>query len=398
MLSKDKNQRKILQRRLYRGLFHALSLIVKVKFKTNLKDVKDIRNIIVFRTDNLGDFVMSIPIVNSIKQKYPYAKITCVVHPESSSIARKICEEVIEYSSPYLHSKHLTDDINIKNIVNIVNYINNKQNYDLIVDFKSDLMTILFAIKSKAKYRLDISSHRILNTMKKTVNILIKKNIFKLEKTHEIDFMAKILEKSGIEVNKFYDICSTLNEEEVKIPFRILPKNFLDKKIAILHPGASWKYKRWNYLNFAKVANYLIDNKDFNVILVGSSNEHELAENIKQLIKDKNKIMNLCGKTSIVDLISIIRIASLVICNDSAIGHIAAMCSANTISLFGAQDPSIFGPVGPNVRIIKKEINCSPCSQVQCVKPEGERCMDLIKPEDVIKIIENTIGINEKTR
>ena len=376
-------------RRIARGVFHISSFILNIKYKKS--NFSNIKNIIIFKPDNVGDFILSIPAIDSIKKQFPNSKITCVVHPESSIIAGRVCDSVIEYISPYVHSKGIENNVNFHYISKLNKTIINTK-YDLILDLRSDILTLLFAFKSKAKYRIDVSSYRIMYVFQKTLNIFFGMQFFKQKKMHELELISKVLKKSGINVVYDFYLPEILNEEDIVHCLKIIPRDLIKKSFAIFHPGASWEYKRWNPDKFAKIADFIISNYNLDVVIVGSKNEMNIAEAIKSMVKNKEKVLNLCGKTNIMDLIYLSKKSALAVCNDSALGHITAMCEAKTISLFGAQDPEIFGPKGKNVYIIKKNVKCSPCAQINCIKPEGKRCMDLITVNDVMDIIE---GLNK---
>jgi ADP-heptose:LPS heptosyltransferase len=62
--------------------------------------------------------------------------------------------------------------------------------------------------------------------------------------------------------------------------------------------------------------------------------------------------------------------------------HIAASLGVPTIAIFGSTDPKLTGPLGDNVRIIKKGIECSPCFEREC-KYGHYNCMKMITAQDV---------------
>ncbi|MEM4068040.1 MAG: glycosyltransferase family 9 protein [Candidatus Micrarchaeaceae archaeon] len=376
-------------RRIARGLFHLTSFVIQIKYSKSkkLNLYNNIGSIIVFRPDNLGDFVLSIPAIISIKKFFPKSKITCVVNPDSSTLANKVCDKVINYTSPFVHSKGLVNSINYKYILNVLKEIKETK-YDLILDLRSDILTLLFAIFDRnCKFRIDSSSKRIIPVFYKTVNMLLRKQIFEIKKVHEMDFICELLKNStNIIADCKVDLSETLSQEDISNSLELIPQKMLNKPFAILHPGASWEYRMWSTEKYSKIANLLIEKYNLAIIIVGTKNEMNIANSLYSLIKEKENVINLCGKTSVLDIISLSKLSAVVICNDSAIGHIAAMSGANTISLFGAQDPEVFGPRGENVYIVRKKIECSPCAQIHCVKPEGKRCMDLISVDDVMDV------------
>ncbi len=379
---------KINFRRATRGLFHISSFLVSKLFYCNDSEDYNYESIIIFRPDNLGDFILSLPAISSVRESFPKAKITCVVNPESELIAKRVCDKVITYVSPFVHSKGLKDKVNFSYILNKITEIK-QEKYDLIVDLRADLLTLLIAVLHRSRFRIDASSQRILPVFYKTLNILLRRNLFKTKSIHEMDFTCNLMEKLKVKVECDFDLRKIISSKDKSKVLEMIPRYLKKRPFAILHIGASWEGKRWDIKNFSEIADIIIDKYNLNVFFVGSKSELELSSIAIKLLKFKENVVNFTGKTNIIDVISLCSMANLAVCNDSAIGHIAAMSGVNTISLFGAQDPKNFAPKGKYVYILKKEIECSPCSQIKCIKSVGNRCMDLITVNDVISIIDN---------
>ena len=94
------------------------------------------------------------------------------------------------------------------------------------------------------------------------------------------------------------------------------------------------------------------------------------------------KIIDLCSKTSLKQLVVIIDNARCVISCDTGPMHLATALQTKVVALFGPSDPQRTGPFRGTV--IQKKISCSPCNKKECENP---MCMDNIHPEHVMEKI-----------
>ncbi len=99
-----------------------------------------------------------------------------------------------------------------------------------------------------------------------------------------------------------------------------------------------------------------------------------------------DRVINLCGKTSFSDLLKVISLADLLICNDNGPGHFAALTGTRTLSLFSAETPFIYGPMGRCV-VLYSYFQCSPCVSAfnhKRTKCKNNLCIQAISPEEVV--------------
>ncbi len=151
----------------------------------------------------------------------------------------------------------------------------------------------------------------------------------------------------------------------------------LDKPVAVFCPGAEFgPAKRWPVPYFAEIAQRLQRN-GYQVWLIGSSKDSEIAENIIALGNSGGR--NLCGSTDLLDAIALLSCAQLVISNDSGLMHLAAALNRPMLALFGSSSPQFTPPLSGQAHILKLDIKCSPCFKREC--PLGHfNCMRQLTP------------------
>ena len=190
----------------------------------------------------------------------------------------------------------------------------------------------------------------------------------------QIDFYLKILDFLGMKIEKIKPKIYLDNKEKNDV----IEKFSLPEKFFIIAPGASYgSSKRWDVENFGKLSS-LLKNK---VVIVGSKNEKKLGDIIKKINKN---VINLVGKTSLREAIIITSLSSLVICNDSGILHISSAFNIPVVAIYGPTPVEKTKPWYGKVKVIKKNVECSPCRYRKC--PYDHKCMKLIKVEEVLEL------------
>jgi ADP-heptose:LPS heptosyltransferase len=172
---------------------------------------------------------------------------------------------------------------------------------------------------------------------------------------------------------------------------RILASHWLSKRQLLIgiNIGSSkkWTSKRWGDRKFIELINQL-GSYNFRCVLTGTQVDKPKA--LKILKSCMNKPIDLVGKTSITELIALIKRCDLFITSDSAPLHIAAAVRTPVIALFGPTDPRRHLPPGKDVYFIWKKQKCSPCYKPKCSR--GNKCMDSITVEDVLNKVKQILG------
>lgn len=157
-----------------------------------------------------------------------------------------------------------------------------------------------------------------------------------------------------------------------------------NKKMIALAPGSVWPTKRWPMEKFIELARHY-QFLGYTVIIIGSKDEKLFGDAIQSEVAS---VLNLCGKTSLVQLIEVLAACDVLISNDSGSMHMAAVAGTPIVSVFG---PTVleFGyqPWSDTFRVVEMpDLKCRPCSShggKTC--PIGtHECMKMIHSDSVI--------------
>jgi len=297
----------------------------------------------------LGDCVMTTPAIENIIKIYPNVKITIfgsfvstAIFAEHPNVEKIVLDESKKASSRFKW---------------IYNKAKELGEFDAALTFRRTFFSRLFIWFSRAKTKGYYRRYT-----KEVIHQAIRYNDF---------------------VNKTFKL--NTSAQDLKIYFE--PFQY-DKPTLGINPGASYgSAKRWYPEKFAKVATEL--SKEYEIVIFGGPAEVDMAEDIeKELIKANiSNYINLAGKTSIKELCQKISGLDLFITGDSGPMHVAAAFKVPTIAIFGpTKDKETSQWMNPEGKIVKREMNCSPCMKRTCPLKHHE-CMKFIEAEDVLEKI-----------
>ena len=133
--------------------------------------------------------------------------------------------------------------------------------------------------------------------------------------------------------------------------------NLKPNEFIVVHPGASDIAKCWPTANFALLIDRLTERYAMKIVLIGSLQTVPVAGEILRKTSDPSKFLNMTGKTTLAQTVSLLRRSCLLISNDSGPVHVAAGVGASVISLFLRNQPGInaerWRPLGPKSFILK---------------------------------------------
>ena len=158
-----------------------------------------------------------------------------------------------------------------------------------------------------------------------------------------------------------------------------------------LCPGAEYgPAKRWPLERYRSVMENVSSTHDLTWVIVGTTKEETLGW---ELSRDfPGKVENLCGKTTLTELIAELKSCHLLLTNDTGTMHLADLLGVPVVAIFGSTEPALTGPTGatrPPHRVIRKKVECSPCYLRNC--PIDFRCMNEITVETVAEAVRESL-------
>ena len=178
-------------------------------------------------------------------------------------------------------------------------------------------------------------------------------------------------------------------QEDLKIRLKTDFPETIGKDLVLLYPGGGLlPIRAWPFNNYSRIATDLIE-KGYVVGIIGMKEDAPLAEVILSKCKSKYCI-DLTGYTrNIMELITLLHSASLLITNDGGPGHFASLTPIPSIIFFGPETPDLYGPLGEKAVCFYESLPCSPCLTAYNHRKspcDGNNvCLKAIGPEEVFE-------------
>ena len=321
----------------------------------------------------IGDVTRALPLLTRLRRAYPKAHIAWAVEPAAAPLLddHPALNEVLLYRRTRGSLAFLPFLRDIR-----------RRRFDLVLDLQRHAKSGLVSRWSGAPLRLGF--HR---KNSKEGNWLFN--------THTIapvpDFSLKLgqylkfADALGLPDDGVHFDLRLRKEEEQQVEARLAETA---RPFAAFFLGSRWSSRFWFPQATAEVARTLIQEYGMGVVLLGGQSEAAFAQEVSKAVG--GGVTNLSGQTTLRDLIGIFTRARLALGPDSGPMHLAAALDVPQVAIFGSSSEIATGPLGPEARVIKHPVGCSPCFLREC--PIDFRCMTRITVDEVLAAAHQTLS------
>ena len=337
------------------------------------------KNILIVRTDRIGDVVLSLPLASIIKKHFPETRITFLLREYTRALAENN-PFIDEIMTAKVDNGKLKVGENIQQL---------KDKYDACIVAYPTYPIALTLFLANIKTRI--------GTGYRWYSFFFNKKIYdhrKYGERHELEYNVRLLKHLGIEEN--------INEEIVSFNLQPDENNrqlvsgelkrigiIKNKRIIIIHPGSGGSAVDLPFDKVKLLIELMARELDCEILITGSAGEKELCASL--VVNEKTK--NVAGRFELGELIALIEKSDLLIANSTGPIHIAAALGKYVIGFYpkiAACSPKRWGPYTNKKIIFTPAIECNNCTRKQC---EKLNCMDTI---DINKVFDSTKRILEQ--
>ena len=198
--------------------------------------------------------------------------------------------------------------------------------------------------------------------------------------THAVDWYLAVLKPLGVPVHRNF---IWLPERPAVAAAVAAQWPLSSGRWIALQPGARWDNKRWPAAYFAELVRLVVrESPDTRFVILGSGSDGALGQLIAAAAPDH--CLNLCGRTSLPEMIEWVRRCDLMVTNDTGPMHVAAALDKPLVTIFGPTEPRRTGPYGHLEDVIRGDLPCSPCLSPNCTFSQPQECLRMISPEMVL--------------
>lgn len=341
------------------------------------------KNILIVRTDRLGDIVLTTPAIKALREAYPQARITLLVSPSTLEVIK---------DNPYLDEIRVDDrqgkHKGLFGFCKLIGELRSRK-FDLVIVYHTKKRTNLFCFLAGIPYRIGYKNNKfgsLLNWPLKDERHLGNK--------HESEYCLDVLRAMGIEIKtkEFYVSLDPKSEAWVDEFCRRNNLNQGQRFIAI-HIGSSDPARRWPTYRYAELIDKLAADPINRFVIVG---DPSLAADGNDIIKrSKTSIISTIGQTNLSQLVSLINRCDLLISNDSGPVHLASGLYRPVVSIFTRNQPGInptrWGPLGPKTAVVAVPEDSS-ISFAKSRKMDTQ-FLELIEAQQVFEVVDRILKL-----
>ena len=334
------------------------------------------QNILVCQTGGwIGDMVLLTPALRALKQAFPESRLEVLLRPRVADLMA---------AHPYVDACIVDKKTEgrCRSLTRLVRQLRNTS-FDLaVVLHPTSLRNALLPFLARIPIRI--------GTNVSGRGMLLTKSCRDDTSVHEVHRYLRVLELLDI------DTASDALEFWYTDTDKHLIENLLrtegiarDDRLIAVNLGTTWTTKRWNIVNFSEVIRQITHLvPEAKVVLTGSPNEQSLTE----ALPASSAIINLVGKTTILQLGALLERCEVCLTCDSGPMHIAAAVGTPMVALFGPTDPARHRPYGMGHTVIEKPVSCRPCYKRTCHRQDTPHlCMQEIGAGEVIKAVKTRL-------
>ncbi len=307
--------------------------------------------ILIIQTAFLGDVILSLPMLQTLKNHMPDAFIDYLCIPSTAEGLKNnlMLRRVIVYDKAGRH--------NILGLFSAISRIR-KENYDILICPHRSFRSALITYFSGAKFRIGFDRN--------SLSFLLSRKVEYYSKAHEIERNLDLLKH--LPAIKYRDEKTELkpklspSSHDIQFVEKLLSENTSSGKIVTFAPCSKWFTKQLPLSKSVEITKGLIDS-GFRVILIGSYGDVGYCKQLERTLANRN-LLNLCGRLAPLQSSVAISRSKCLVTVDSAASHLGSATDTPIVMIYGSTLPSFgFYPLtSRNVIIENNSLNCRPCT------------------------------------
>ncbi len=343
-------------------------------------------SVCLLRLSALGDVSHVLPVVRTLQKHWPDTRLTWVISKTEYPLVKAL---------PAIEFIIFDKSEGFRAYFSLKKQLRNKS-FDVLMHMQLSIRASVASLFIPAKIKLGFDRARTKDMQAYFSN----EKISPLStRQHVVDSFLEFPRHFGLEPVLQWDL--PINADAVKA---IQQRINTHKRLLVINPCAVAKaknWRNWTTQGYAAIADYADKQLAMQVVLSGGSSlqEKQTADNIVQLCESKP--LNLIGKTSLDDLVALLKLADIVIAPDTGPVHIASALGTKTIGLYASTNPQRAGPYNfPQLVVNKYPQALQQFNQLDVTAaPWGERiktaaAMTLITVDDVIEKLDELTKIS----
>jgi heptosyltransferase-3 len=327
-------------------------------------------NILIVRTDRIGDVVLSLPMIAVLRRRFPSARVSMLLREYTRELAEgQGLDRILLYDRGGVPKPFFRMLRELR-----------AQRFDLvIVSYPTFRLTsLIFASGIPLR----------VGTGYRWYSMLFNKRVYEHRKTaekHELEYNLSLLSALGVEAEENVVPVLSLAENHHAAAQQVLDEWQIGaaEQIVVLHPGSGGSARDWSPEKFGQLARRLHAD-GYTVVVTGGPGEKTLVQRVA--LAAGGNLRQLVGRLSLRELAAFLRRAELVVANSTGPLHLAAAVGTPVVGLYPpilACSPKRWGPYTDKRAILVPDPEqCPRCKGGAC---QGNDCMETITVAQVLE-------------
>jgi ADP-heptose:LPS heptosyltransferase len=342
--------------------------------------------VLIVELTRLGDVVAMIPAIRRIQSHFPHSRIHVLVSNRFLSLLSAIELDVQVHGVPEgLVAKGFMAGVSVARRIRP----------DLVCSMSTARRNAAVALASGAKYKvgyltyLDSLTPYLVTTPVEGFGVILDtKAHYQMESIENRPL--KICHALGAQSEGTVEgivlrteVCQAIRAQLRSL--EIIPS----RKYVVIHPLSGWKYRTWSLERFNVLARMIVTKLEYAVVFMCAHEEIHLLESSRNQFENQ-KDVHFFASRDVLETAVALSEASLFVGNDSGPLHLASSLGVPIVGLFGPAPPELTAPRRKSGVNLYKQLDCSPCDQRKCIRPE-DPCMGLISSGEVFSAVAKTL-------
>ncbi len=345
-----------------------------------------IERILLIQLGDIGDLVLSIPTLRSLKESYPSAHVTVAARDKAGDLVG-LCpwsDDLIKIrGGPPMPGKWALQQFRFFRDLR-------SRNFDMAIDLRTGTRGGILAFLSGARIRMGFTA--LEDTWRNRLFTHLVYPPMNMPMLHMAHYHLLLLDRYGLAVNAQWPRLCIDKRHDLEISEILTREKVpLGAPSIAIQPFSLWAYKEWPPDRFRQLTQWILSAFEGVVLVCGTPHERPRVEQMMAGLP-ADRVFNLAGRTRISQYAALLARCRLFVGCDSAGVHIAAAVETPTATIYGPTSPQSWAPREKGHRVIQKAMDCVPCRQKGCRGSGLSQCLENLSVNEVIAEIEPLIA------
>jgi heptosyltransferase-1 len=328
--------------------------------------------ILILKPSSLGDVVQALPVLRLLRRHLPEAEIFWWI---DSNFAPLLEDDPDLTGVVRFERRRWAAPRHWPEMFHSLRWLR-EQNFDWVIDLQCLARSGTFAWLASGKFLIGLDEVR--EGARGFYDLAVRRASFH---THAVDWYLAVLPPLGVPVHHHFQWLPERPQVADAIKSKWQTGN---ARWMAIQPGARWPNKRWPVESFARLVRLLMEKfPATRFAILGSQEDKPAGGFIADA--DPERCFNLCGQTSLPEMVEWVRLCDLMITNDTGPMHVAAALGKPLVALFGPTEPRRTGPYGHLDDVLRIDLPCSPCLKSHCTYVKPNECLNALSPAAVFE-------------